>query len=128
MVPQSNGSIERSHHVLMEYLKNFITKDYEWDQHIAQAMFSYNTSVHEGTQYSPYQLVFGRLPRIPSAHLPIEEETNETYQQYLTFLTNCTTSRKKLERTLSLQKNEANDTMTNVSTHAGLTLAITFFS
>lgn len=84
--PQSNGSLERSHHVLTEYLKNFITSNNQWDEHIALAMFSYNTSVHESTQYSPFQLIFGRLARTPSSHPPIEEENNETYQQYLTDL------------------------------------------
>ena len=86
--PQSNGSLERSHHVLTEYLKNSITNDKEWDEHVALAMFSYNTSVHESTQYSPFQLVFGRLARTPSSHPPIEEEDNETYQQYLADLFN----------------------------------------
>lgn len=86
--PQSNGSLERSHHVLTEYLKTQINKDNEWDEHIALAMFSYNTSVHESTQYSPFELVFGRLPRIPTSHPPIEEETDTTYRQYLTELFN----------------------------------------
>ena len=29
--PQSNGSLERSHHVLSEYLKQFVAKNSEWD-------------------------------------------------------------------------------------------------
>jgi len=51
-------------------------------------MFSYNTSVHESTGYSPYELVFGRIPRTPSAYPSLEEETEITYQQYLTNLFN----------------------------------------
>jgi len=86
--PQSNGSLERSHHVLTEYLKTQINKDEEWDEHIPLAMFSYNTSVHESTSYSPYELVFGKIPRTPSAYPPTEEETDVTYQQYLTNLFN----------------------------------------
>lgn len=86
--PQSNGSIERSHHVLMEYLKVHVDKEENWDQFIELAIFSYNTSVHEGTKYSPYELVFGRLVRLPSAHPKIEENTEITYQDYLNDLFN----------------------------------------
>ncbi|XP_011859426.1 PREDICTED: uncharacterized protein LOC105556922 [Vollenhovia emeryi] len=86
--PQSNGSIERSHHVLTEYLKTQINKDSNWDDYVSLAMFSYNTSVHEGTKYSPYQLVFGRVPRTPSSYTSAEDEPNVTYQQYLTDLFN----------------------------------------
>jgi len=74
--------------VLTEYLKNQINKDEEWDEHVSLAMFSYNTSVHESTGYMPYELVFGRIPRTPSAYPPLEEETEITYQQYLTNLFN----------------------------------------
>jgi transposase InsO family protein len=62
--PQSNGSVERSHHVIWEYLKQFTNK-YDWDKYLAFAAFSYNTSVHEGTRYTPYQLIFGKLARTP---------------------------------------------------------------
>jgi len=86
--PQSNGSLERSHHVLAEYFKTQINKDEKWDEHISLAMFSYNTSVHKSTGYSPYELVFGKISRTPSAYPPLEEETNITYQQYLTNLFN----------------------------------------
>lgn len=32
--PQSNGSIERSHHVLWEYLKQIIKDKTEWDDYL----------------------------------------------------------------------------------------------
>lgn len=86
--PQSNGSLERSHHVLIEYLKTQINKEENWDEYIAMAMFSYNTSVHESTKYSPYELIFGRLPRIPSSITPLEENLDLTYKEYLIDLFN----------------------------------------
>lgn len=42
--PQSNGSIERSHHVLVEYLKPYLDRQNYWDEFLEMAMFSYNTS------------------------------------------------------------------------------------
>lgn len=86
--PQSNGSLERSHHVLTEYLKTQIDTEDNWDEYLKLAMFSYNTSVHEGTKYSPYELVFGRIARLPSSHSIIEENIEPTYHDYLTTLFN----------------------------------------
>ena len=48
--PQSNGSLERSHHALGEFLKQYSEKDCEWDQWIEIALFNYNTCIHEGTK------------------------------------------------------------------------------
>ena len=48
--PQSKESLERSLHVLGEYLKRFVAIDSEWDDWLELAMLSYNTSVHEGTK------------------------------------------------------------------------------
>ncbi|XP_036142126.1 uncharacterized protein LOC118645358 [Monomorium pharaonis] len=64
--PQSNGSLERSHMVLMEYLRCFVRKENDWDKFIERASFSYNTSVHEGTGFTPHELIFGSPARIPS--------------------------------------------------------------
>ena len=79
--PQSNGSVERSHQVIWEYLKSFVSK-YEWDEHLALASFSYNTSVHEGTKFTPHELVFGRIARVPASSVAVEVE-NESYAGYL---------------------------------------------
>ena len=69
---QSNGSIERSHHVLWEYLKQYVDKKREWDELLKLAAFSYNTSVHESTKFPPYELVFGRTARIPTSDPVLE--------------------------------------------------------
>ena len=37
--PQSNGSLERSHHVLSEYLKQFFSENSEWDDWIEYWIF-----------------------------------------------------------------------------------------
>ena len=55
--PQSNGSLERAHHPLCEYLKKFSTKKYEWDELLDFAQFHYNTSVYTSHQFTPYELV-----------------------------------------------------------------------
>ena len=81
--PQSNGSLERSHLVLTEYLKMFIGKYSDWDEWTDMAAFSYNTSVHEGTGYIPHELVFGKIARVPSRKRVLEDFENETYNQYL---------------------------------------------
>lgn len=83
--PQSNGSVERSHQVLWEYLKQFAKKD-NWDEYLRLATFSCNTSVHEGTQYTPYELVFGKVAETPSDDPARIIDSNATYSQYLTAL------------------------------------------
>ncbi|KAI4474785.1 hypothetical protein M0802_015444 [Mischocyttarus mexicanus] len=85
--PQSNGSLERSHHVLIEYLNAYVnSKGNDWDTWLNPAMFSYNTSVHEGTKHTPYELVFARIVRLPSSVPPAEEDVDVTYTQYLSDL------------------------------------------
>jgi hypothetical protein len=85
--PQSNGSVERSHHVIWEYLKQFTNKD-NWDSYLKLAAFSYNTSIHESTRYTPYKLVFGKTTRAPSSDPDINNLNNESYTNYLIKLFN----------------------------------------
>ena len=64
--PQTQGSLERSHHSLIQYLKMFINEHSDWDTWVKPAMFSYNTSIHTAHQFSPHELIFGYKARIPS--------------------------------------------------------------
>jgi transposase InsO family protein len=64
--PQSNGSNERSHKGLIEYIRNYVCADLNnWDHWVKYATFVHNTTPHRGTNYMPFQLLFGRLPNIP---------------------------------------------------------------
>jgi hypothetical protein len=64
--PETNGSLERSHKVLVEYLRCFSNKlQNDWDQWVPFACFTYNTSPHTVTKFTPYELLFGRKANIP---------------------------------------------------------------
>ena len=64
--PQGDGQVERQNRNLQEIIANFVSANQsDWDQWVDQAVFAYNTSVHASTGFSPYELVFGRPPRMP---------------------------------------------------------------
>ncbi|PNF43271.1 hypothetical protein B7P43_G00916 [Cryptotermes secundus] len=64
--PQSNGSVERSHAVITEYLRHFICHEQnDWDTLLPTAAFVYNTTPHTSTKYCPFELVFGGKPSMP---------------------------------------------------------------
>lgn len=64
--PESNGSNERNHRVLTEYLRHFISESQtDWDKWINYATFVYNTTPHVGTKYSPFEMLYGRRVNLP---------------------------------------------------------------
>lgn len=81
--PQTNGALERSHLTLKDYLKHYIkTNQSDWDDYVHFAMFSYNSSVHKSTNYTPYELLFGSKPYLPSSILQ-EPKLLYTYDDYV---------------------------------------------
>lgn len=60
-----------------------VNKSSNWDDWIELAMFSYNTSMHEGPKYTPHELVFDCVARPPSSNPPLKENMDLTYQDYL---------------------------------------------
>ena len=64
--PESNGALERTHKTLVTYLRCFCNpKTSDWDKWLPFASFTYNTSPHAITKFSPYELLFGRKCNIP---------------------------------------------------------------
>ena len=98
--PQSLGSLERAHRVFIDYLKHYCVKT-DWDGWIRFGIFSYNTSVHEATGFTPHELVFGRKATFPSEFA--KQEVPRTFVQYLdqlftTITTTQTTAAANLEQ------------------------------
>lgn len=62
---QSIGSLERNHRVMNEYMLNF-ADSLEWDKWIPYYTFAYNTTPHIETNYSPHELIYGKLATLPT--------------------------------------------------------------
>ena len=64
--PQCDGLVERQNRTLQEIISSFVSDhSNDWDEVLDQAVFAYNTSTHESTGLSPYEMVFGREARMP---------------------------------------------------------------
>ena len=65
--PQGNGKLERFHRVLGRKIKMSCQEagHEQWDEHVDKICFAHNTVPHSTTGYSPYELVYGRLPCTP---------------------------------------------------------------
>lgn len=58
--PQANGCVERWNRTLAQDLAcSVCTGQDDWDHHVSLACLRYNTSVHEATEMSPFEAMFG---------------------------------------------------------------------
>ena len=71
---QLNGLDERFNQTLQSMLVK-AAKDLKhiWDEFIDAAVFAYNTSCHESTHHTPFEIMFGR-----KALLPVEVELHSS--------------------------------------------------
>ncbi|KAL4082731.1 hypothetical protein QTP88_029664 [Uroleucon formosanum] len=81
-LPQSNGSLERSHRTLGEYLRNYSGKNPQnWDVYVPYAMYCHNSSVHTSTGFQPHEVVYGYPLSVPNS-LSRKPEPQYNYQDY----------------------------------------------
>jgi len=82
--PQSNGSNERSHKGLIEYLRSYVAADLSnWDQCVQYAAFVHNTTPHSATNYMPFQLLLGMLPNLPGV---LQRQPPSAFYAYDTYV------------------------------------------
>ena len=79
--PQTNVSLERRHIVLTDYIKHYADGFDDWDRLLPFAILAYNTSLNKSTNFTPFQLVHGRVAWILSL-FPTAGKL-ETYGPYL---------------------------------------------
>jgi hypothetical protein len=64
--PQTNGIVERFNSTFVPQISKLQdNEDNNWDEYLQAVVFAYNTGVHKTTKYSPYELLYGRLSRLP---------------------------------------------------------------
>jgi transposase InsO family protein len=62
--PESNGTIERVHGTLKTMLKTGLESEVgrEWDKLLPWVLFTYRSTVHSATGFTPFQMMYGREP------------------------------------------------------------------
>lgn len=109
--PQTNGALERSHSTLKDYLKHFINREQtNWDEYVHLAMYAYNTNIHNTTKFMPFQLIFGRDPRLPSSIVQ-SPEFKYTYDNYYDNL------KHQLNKSFQIARENIDKSKTNSKTH-----------
>lgn len=104
--PESNGSLERSHSTFKEYLRNYINPERDdWDSWIPFGIFTYNTTPHTATKYTPYELLYGFKPEIPTS-LQRSPEIYYNYDNYTYDLKNKLQNGYKIARENLLKAKE----------------------
>ena len=65
--PQGNGMVERFNRTMKDMLaKCVLDHGRDWDLHVGTVALAYNSSIHDTTGQSPFFLVHGREPNLPT--------------------------------------------------------------
>lgn len=60
--PQTIGGLERNHRVLNAFIRSALEKSlFNWDRWLPYYCFAYNTTPNSVTNYTPFELMFGRV-------------------------------------------------------------------
>ena len=65
--PQTDGITQRFNRTIKTMPTEFVHehKQNDWDTKLNKLSFAYNTAVHAVTIFSPFELMFGRIPKLP---------------------------------------------------------------
>ena len=67
--PQTDGLVEKFNSTLTNMLAKSAEKNSNWDSHLPFLLFAYRATVQESVRESPFYLLYGRDPRLPTEEL-----------------------------------------------------------
>lgn len=105
--PQANGLDERYNQTLTHMIIKFVGgKKDEWDVKLPELVYAYNTAVQESSKFTPFEVMFGRM-----AKLPIDFNALELYdvQEKLQEFQDDDESFENMLTTLDKKRSEMNE-------------------
>ncbi len=84
--PQGNGQCERFNRTLLDMLGTLDEhKKNKWSKHVKYLVHAYNCTTNDSTGYSPFELMFGRQPRLPiDWYFGLDSgDQDKSYNQYV---------------------------------------------
>ncbi len=86
---QGNGQVESTNKVIGTLLTKLISENRTgWDEHLFTVVFSYKIVYKVATMYTPYQLVYGLHPLMPTKYIILVTSGNERDNTLVRVLTN----------------------------------------
>ncbi|CAF4942750.1 unnamed protein product [Rotaria sp. Silwood1] len=83
--PQTNGIVERFNSTFIPQISKLQdSENNNWDEYLQAVVFAYNSGTHKTTKYSPYELLYGRSPRLPFHPKPFHfsfQQPNDYFEQ-----------------------------------------------
>jgi hypothetical protein len=84
--PETDGQTERTNRTLEQILRNYVSYEQDdWDSMLVYVEFAYNNAVQSSTGFTPFHLLYGQNPTIPTSLISPKIETNvQATQESLT--------------------------------------------
>jgi hypothetical protein len=88
--PQGNGQEKLTNKVIKSMLTKLVSeKRNDWDEHLGVVLFAYYTAYQISTWHTPFQLMYGLYPLMPTWYLlPILTKEDIDVNNIVTILTN----------------------------------------
>ena len=99
--PQTDGLVERFNRTLISMLTKTVEHDgKDWDQQLPFVLFAYRVSQQQSTLESPFFLLYGRDPRLPTQTVMVANKTRQhrDLKEYGADLAFCTAEAWDLAR------------------------------
>ena len=110
--PQTDGQTERMNRTLEQMLRMYVQRNpSEWDCYLAPVEFAYNNATQASTGYSPFFLINGEHPCVPtvlgsqSSEIDVNVESANTFMQFFQQLVKH--AQHSLQRARAYQKRQA---------------------